>query len=459
MPKQGREKKAMFCKNHYWYLILLCNSLIALPVFSIDQVDPLGTRKEQKKTLFMVYGAADNDLFPFAGRNMKQMQSIGSNEHLIILFHLDMHRPGQPKVSKDFLIQKNKMVQISPDSCMDSGDPEALKKFVKFAIEKFPDANDYILDLWNHGTGPLEPSVRRTVNPSQLFRYNHKTKLIELDRSIGFLDYINKTNGKKNLRGICFDDTTGNYLTTENLKDALHTIVHEYMHGKKFSIIGFDACLMATREIARAIKDYAHVMVGSQEVELGTGWDYAAALAPYTHGWPDTHSFAKHIVKAYHKTYNRITHDFTQSAINLDGIDDLEKNVDEVATILIEALKNQKNRTVKEAIRLSRHKNYCVCFDEPYYIDQACFYNNLINNLSKCELTTPQATTDFRNSARILLKDGLKLIDSIVIANTAGKNLAQAKGISTYFPEYQIHSSYLKQNTKWLDFLTCYILA
>src|SRR5581483_7844543 len=104
-----------------------------------------------------------------------------------------------------------------------------------------------------HGSGPLEPAIRKIVNPSQLFKYNQRTGLIELDRSIGFFDFMNRANFKKDTRGICFDDTTGNYLTTQKLKDALHVIVHEYLGGKKLSLIGFDACLMASREIAYAV--------------------------------------------------------------------------------------------------------------------------------------------------------------------------------------------------------------
>ncbi|MBT4578099.1 hypothetical protein HOB95_03470, partial [bacterium] len=33
----------------------------------------------------MIYISADNDLFSFAGRNMKQMEAIGSNENLNII--------------------------------------------------------------------------------------------------------------------------------------------------------------------------------------------------------------------------------------------------------------------------------------------------------------------------------------------------------------------------------------
>lgn len=422
--------------------------------------------QQKKVKLFMVLGAADNDLFPFAGRNIKQMQNPGSNENVIIMFHLNMHRPGQEKISKNLLIGKNKLTQIGDDASVDSGDPQTLIDFCSLCIKTFPQANEFDLVLWNHGTGPIEPTIfsgatfRKIVNPSQLFRYNSETKLAELDRSIGFFDYINKNNEvRENMRGICFDDTTGNYLTNEKLKGALHTIVHDLLKGQKLNIIGFDACMMSDINVASIVKDYADIMVGSQEVELGTGWDYSAVLAPYAQGAPDNVSFAKNIVTSFHKTYSRITHDFTQSAIDLSQIDALEKNLEDLATILINGLAKQKNKTVKNAIKISKDKRNCTQFDEPTYKDMGDLYDKLLQNVPKCELGTTKATANFKRDLTALLTEGKKLLAKAIIANTAGKNLSRAQGLSIYFPEYQIHSSYRKQKSKWLQFLEKYVLA
>lgn len=413
-----------------------------------------------EKTTFIIYMAADNDLFPFAGRNLNQMEKIGSNENINIFVHLDMHKRGEAKVTKHFIIQKGKRTQIGPDMCMDSGDPETLIYTVKLAVEHCP-ADNYILDLWNHGTGPLEPTIRKSINPSYLFTYNEKTKLIELDRSISFLDYINQKNEFiEPTRGICFDDSTGNYLTNEKLRYALNVCTRDYIK-KKFSIIGCDACLMSMIEIASVLKDFSHIMVGSQEVELGTGWDYSLVLAPYLNGRPDKHNFASHIVQSYSKAYSKITHDYTQSAINLDLLPLLEQNFAEVVHLLIEAIKKQKNKTVKDTIKSCRHKHNCTHFDEITYIDLNHFYTNLIDNTSKFELTNFQETLELRKKLTHTLKCGSEIISKIMIDNAVGPNLKRARGISIYFPEYQIHSSYKRcdfaQKTSWIEFLTYYL--
>ena len=46
------------------------------------------------------------------------------------------------------------------------------------------------------------------------------------------------------------------------------------LENKKLEMIGFDACLMSSVEVASLLSNYAKYMVASQEVEPGYGWDY-----------------------------------------------------------------------------------------------------------------------------------------------------------------------------------------
>src|SRR5204863_4163700 len=190
-------------------------------------------------------------------------------------------------------------------------------------------------------------------------------------RSIGFMEAIGSLEPKQ--RGVCWDDTTGNYLSNRKLETALQTICQKCLHGKKFGIIGFDACLMSMIEVSSFIKKYAHVMVGSEEVELGMGWKYDEVLSPFTREQLNTSTFASHIVSAYEKTYQSITNDYTLSAINLDTIELLEKNIDYIAKLLIESLDKQRS-VIYQAIKESKNKILCTHFDEPTYIDLHHFY-------------------------------------------------------------------------------------
>ena len=436
-------------------------------IYPINSVPiDINTRENHTRTItkkpwtFMVYIAADNDLRAFAANNIKQMASIGSNNNVNIVIHLDIRLNGNQKITRRYYVEKNKITPIDQQSetrPMDSGDPKTLISFCEHAIKQYP-AQSYALILWNHGTGIIDPRHYKIINPADLFMFNPKTNKLELDRSTGFIDLLSYKDMDR--RGVCIDSTTGNYLTNQKLESALHEIYTRLLHNKKLSLIGFDACLMSMIEIANISKEYANIMIGSQEVELGTGWNYARVLQPLASNNIDCATFAHHIVTAYQDSYHQITNDFTQSAVNLTNINLLEQNIHSVALLLIECLLAQKNNSVRTAIKLSRNKKVCTSFDEPSYTDLHHFYKNLQSNLSKFLMNTP-TKNHLINKLNLALTKGNKLILASVLANVAGKNLKMARGLSIYFPETRIHSSYLKTNfakkNAWLSFLSHYL--
>jgi len=422
----------------------------------------------QKDWTIILYLAADNDLGPFAVRNIKQMASVGSTKHVNILIHLDIKTVGRKKVTRRFYVEKNKLVQLNTNDPitqkMDSGDPQTLISCFKWASHDFP-AENYALFLWDHGTGSLDPASGRIFNANELFTYNANTNKLELDRSIGYLEYVGIIQHLNTLeqRGICWDDTTGNYLTNQKLEFALKAICKECLNGKKISILGFDACLMGCIEIASIAKKYAEYMVASQEVVLGSGWNYQKTFAPFIDRDLPKEKFAEHIVLAFDDTYSHVTNDYTQAAINLAGIIQLEKSINTISLQLMECLKKQTNGSVKKAIQTSRNKRNCTHFDEPSYIDLNHFLCNIQQNLNQFKLSSNQEEVKAKQNLNKNIEDAKKLISKIVIANKTGSNLRKASGISIYFPEHRIHSSYKKTSfaasNYWFSFLSVYLFS
>lgn len=449
-------------------------------------------KKYQKaSTTFIVYMAADNDLRSFAARNIKQMAEIGSNENLHIVIHLDIRIAGNKKITRRYYIEsKDKILHMNADDphtqMMDSGQPSTLISACKWAIHNFP-AEEYVLIFWNHGTGYIDPTRGKIINPTEFFVYNPISNTLDLDRSTSILGNIHQINNRYDSadlfmfldqqtnphwqeieneilesddpKGICWDDSTGNYLTNQKLDEALTTIRKKYLNNKKFSIIGFDACLMSMLEIGSLIKKHAHIMVGSQEVELGTGWNYQKVLQPFATKALDKRELARHIVASYEDTYKKITNDYTQSAIALDDISTLENNLNDLALLLIQALEIQQDKTVLNALRASKNKLLCTHFDEPSYIDLHHLYLNLEQNLKLFSFSDQAQGKKLVSNIRQTLTQGRALIKKLVFANVCGKNLSQAKGISIYFPE-RIHSSYpnspFAQNSNWFQLLKMY---
>ena len=152
------------------------------------------------------------------------------------------------------------------------GDPGTLSSFLSFAKEQFP-AERYGLILWNHGAGPLI--------------------------------------------GVCFDETykMGNemdHLTMEELQQALSS---SPFANDKLTFFGFDACLMATLEVAFIITPFADYMITSQETEPSTGWNYA--FLQDLNGYESGNTIGEKIVNAYESSLNNSSRAATLSCLDL----------------------------------------------------------------------------------------------------------------------------------------------
>lgn len=422
-------------------------------------MQPIQAKQAKKPWTILVFAAADNNLRDFAPRNQKQMSVVGSNDTVNMLMHMDIRLSGNKKMSRRYYIDKNNPtpVEMAEKTAMDSGDPATLISACRWAIEEFP-AEKYMLVLWNHGTGIIDPYGRRQFDTNFMFHYNAETNNFELDRTIGFIDLIEALDD----RGICWDDTTGNYLTNQKLEQALNEIVTNQLKGQKFDIIAFDACLMSMLEVAEITKRYAKIQVSSQEVEPGPGWKYDEALSIFNTPNPDKKDVAINIVNAFAKAYKPNGNhpgfiDYTQSALDLTAIEDLEKNVNELADILIRALESEKAVVYKNIIGASRAKKNLTHFNEPTYVDLHHLYTNLLKNLRE-----QFKSFDLLNMQLLrCLETGLVLIKKAVIHSVSGSNLPHARGISIFFPEKRIHPSYKKANfakNNWINFLSKYVL-
>lgn len=410
-----------------------------------------------KEWTFVVYMAADNNLYYFARQNLEAMKNVGSNDRINIIVQLD-HR-GELLAPERLYIEKDKINKLPQDNALlvaklDFGQIETLVDCMKWAVTEYP-AQHYMLVLWNHGIGAVDSIVGRTVNSSELFLFNPKTALLELNRNIGFLDYFTREDDPSR-RGICFSDTFSTYITNRKLEEALARISTESLNGNKIDILGFDACLMSMVEIASLAAPYSSFMVGSQEVELGSGWPYERILKKLVCQSLTPQEFSQHIVTSYYDYYEHITKDFTQSALDLCFIELLEQNIFKLVTTTLPFLKDSSYIALNKFIKSCRSRKLCTTFSEPSYIDLHNFYNNLLTALHiiKSKSSFPgNFITEFES----ILTEGLYLLQKIVIKNSTGKNLEKAQGLSIYFPNHKIHTSYANTpfglKTGWLTFL------
>src|SRR3990167_4562625 len=410
--------------------------------------------QEKKAWTIIIYIAGTNDLEPFVWPNVRQLARIGSNEFCNIVVQINEKNKNKP--TKRYLIVKNKAILLNTDDAqagikLDSGDEKTLIDFCSYCLDNFPSEKAALI-LWNHGSGYIDPGIAKTPNiEGEFFSFNPDNLMLEINRNIEFLETIML----KESRGICFDEAHRSYLTNTKVAKALNAITKKL--GKPIDLFGLDACLMAMAEFAILVQPYCKIMVASQEVELGWGWAYHTAFARFATEALSPEEFANEIVESYRLAYKDITPDYTLSACHLEKFDQLDKNISDLALILMECINNQKKDSVKSIIQFCRSRKECTHFEEPSYIDIGHFYRNVLEHCSKMEIQNNK--TFLLQQLKEKLKEGINLMDEAVFVKANGKNLAKATGLSIYFPHQTkyINTSYQKsifaQNSEWINLL------
>jgi hypothetical protein len=158
---------------------------------------------------------------------------------------------------------------------VDMGDEATLAEFVRWGRENFP-APKTMLAIWSHGQGWRAPGAQPVNSgPAAAARYTAMRAALRGTDALGaVLDDDLRVGG--GLRYVSNDDDTGSKLYNRAIQDVLTKL----LAGKTLDLIAFDACLMAMVETGYALRQVAQVMVASEELEPGTGWNYEGWLQP-----------------------------------------------------------------------------------------------------------------------------------------------------------------------------------
>lgn len=264
-----------------------------------------GEKNDIKKWTVLFYGAGDNDLAPSIFQEVNQLESVGSGSSLNIVAQLDL--PDDEKgCCKTYFIGKDADSQeITSPVLRDLGsvnmaDPETLAGFIAYGIKKYP-AEHYMLVIADHG---------------------------------------------KAWRGAISDMSHNGWMSTPEIRKSIEKGMAG--EGKPLDVIAFDACLMASAEVAYELKDVAQYMVASEETEGAAGWSFPLILE----GRPDENAsgpidssllsplspdisaadLASRIVDCAKANPGRL---YTMSAINLSKMDDIGTSVQHFAQQII----------------------------------------------------------------------------------------------------------------------------
>ncbi|NHJ87748.1 MAG: hypothetical protein FK734_19965 [Asgard group archaeon] len=318
--------------------------LITKPYMHTAQDSSISIKTSTNKSwTYMLYLDADNDIEGDAIRDFEWLEAAGgTNEDINIVVLLD-RIPGYDNTHGNWNGSRifNVTNDISPltfDSQVmvdlgevDMADPDTLIDFITYCLEYFP-AENYILDLWNHGHAAY---------------------------------------------GVIDDETSSTHFIVDDIQqainDALATTIEE------IDIISMDACNMNTIEVAWEMRNLCSYFISSEE---GTnGYPYKSIIEGLkVEPTINASAFCKLIIDKYSIYYSQTG--FCLSAINqtklLEIPDKINPFVTELMTILDTGYYNQ-------LFCLSR--DLAFEFYDGFWVDLITLIGNIIDFINKPTLT------------------------------------------------------------------------
>jgi len=345
----------------------------------------------------LVYMDGDCDLEYVAVGDINEMESVDLPDDVYVTTLFD-RITGYARTSPDWSDTRRGRIgydggsnriasRLSSVGEKNMGNAGTLSDYIAWATANYP-AENYALIIWNHGGG---------------------------------------------LDGACWDDSSGtDHLTVAELTDA---VAASNVH---FDMIGFDVCFGAMAEQLYDLAPYADVIVGSEEVEPGDGWDYEAVLgALAADPQISARDLATVVVDSYGAFYGSSV---TMSAIDTTAIPALATALDTFAN----AVANTATNNDWTVITSARREGAYFTYDE---------YRDLGNFMA--EIATNAPTAAIRQAAQ----DVAAAVDNAVFANFTD-SYYNSTGIAIYLPQpsFIYYTNYTGEHfdllaaTAWDDF-------
>jgi len=332
----------------------------------------------------MVYLAADNNLEAAGLTDLNEMEQAGSTDEINILVELD-RAEGYSTADGDWTGARRYRVEADDDwdtinspvavdlGEVDSGSPDTFIDFIRWGVENYP-AEKYAFIIWNHGWS------------------------------------WTMTSGAVR-KGIASDDQSGSDLTVAGGEyEAILEAAKDIM-GEKFALLGMDACLMASWEVARVSAPYADYYVASQATESFDGWAFHTAFTDLVDDPEmDAAELGTVIAQRFHET-----EDSTLSVTDLNALSAMDGAIDLFAQAVMDV--DNPRSAVRRQARRSQN------FDgDPNDRDMGDFFIRMVDAADD---------PDILSAADGMLDE---LNDTVVANFTWGEWVSDATGLSIYLP-------------------------
>jgi hypothetical protein len=268
---------------------------------------------------------------------------------------------------------------------IDSGSPEVLRAALDY-VQRNTQSKHYMVDLWDHGNG---------------------------------------------WKGVSYDDNPHSSIDMPELQKALSGL------PQKIDVVAADACLMATVEVADTAKALgADFLVGSEELEPGTGWDYKDLLGRMNKLFAGKEPVtAEKMSQAIQESYIAGPRDnVTMSVTNLSKLDGLNGKLNDFSDALVKA-GGLQNTTVRNAY------DKALRMDDVDQMDLGDFAKRVSSSTKDANL---KAAADLlvAELGKTTVEKGVKGGDAKYTAAT---------GLTIYAPKGNVDAQYKQAGSAWLN--------
>lgn len=351
----------------------------------------------------LAYVNGDNNLEDAALSDLEQMTKASATTFIVLIDRspegvpADLFDLGDFEDTRMLRIVDGDATVLSEPGELNMGDPATLKTFVSSGLRRYASDRNALV-IWDHG-------------------------------------------GSWN--GASWDDSSeGDNLTLPEIGTALDTALGETDH-EVLDLVGFDACLMSTYDVAAQVAPHANYLLSSEEVEPGGGWDWSVLS---TAGGATTRDLADRIIKGFTAESAKAgSDDTTLSLLDLTKLDELTAAIDDLTHAMA------KSKAAKAPGRIGAGRSSAVSFGRDPNPENDYFLVDL------GDLSRQLARVEGLGGASKRLNDA---IAKLVVTRGNGPVAASATGLAVYFPptrdlrrrEYGA----VPTAKPWNDFLSAY---
>lgn len=334
----------------------------------------------------LVYMVADNDLEPFALYDLEEMMNVGSTGDFQIVVEADravgytsQSIGGIPDwtTAKRLYVEGGSLRELSDLGELNMGDPQNLANFISWGIENYP-ADNIALVLWDHGQAWP-----------------------------GFAA-----------------DMSHNYdaLTIAELKSGIADGLSR-ARRERFTVIGFDACLMGSLETALALRDSGEYLLASEELEPGHGWDYSVLSAVRDDPTLDAISLGDTIIRGFRAQAlaQGTSATITLSLVDLYALKAIERALEAVQDLYRTSLATAFGRARTQALEFGKNP---TLQKSPQMVDLGDVMLGIADSASS---EVPRKVTE--------------AIHHAVMTQTRGSAMTAATGIAIYWPSASLYDA------------------